>query len=188
MTVNEAIRERRTIRKFTQEELPQEVLRGLVDAARLAAHGSNIQPLRYMIVSRQELREKVFATTKWAACIPDAAPKAGERPTAYIIVLADTNIKKECAVDAGAAVTNIMLSAWEQGIGSCWIGSLDRPVLRELFGLPEDMKILYAVALGYPAQKSRTVPLTEGFRYYLDEEQVVNVPKYSLEQVLIKTL
>jgi len=188
MEVMEAILTRRTIRKFTQEPIPAEMLRKLVNAARLAAHGGNIQPLRYVTVAQRPLVDKVFETTKWAACIPDGTPKEGERPMAYIVVYSDDTVKKECMVDAGAAVTNIMLAAHEMGLGSCWIGSLNRPVLRELLNTPENMKILYAVALGYPAQKSRTVALTDSFHYYLDEDQVVNVPKYSLDQVLLEEL
>ena len=185
MNVMEAIMGRRTIRKFSQEELSSAALRDLVDAARMAAHGANVQPLKYAIITGKELREQVFETTKWAACIPDGTPKEGERPMAYIIVYADENIKKECMVDAGAAVTNIMLAAWEMGIGSCWIGSLNRPVLREILQSPENLKILYAVALGYPAQQSKAVDYCGSFNYYLDENQTVNVPKLSLETVLI---
>lgn len=185
MNVMEAIMNRRTIRKFSQEELPEEILCSLVDAARMAAHGGNIQPLKYAIVSGKVLREKVFETTKWAACIPDGTPREGERPVAYIIVYGDERIKKECMVDAGAAVTNIMLAAWELGIGSCWIGSLNRPVLRELLQSPEELKLLYAVALGYPAQKSRAVEYRGSFNYYLDDTQTVNVPKLSLSDVLV---
>ena len=185
MNVQEAIFGRRTIRKFSQEELPVQTLRDLVDAARMAAHGGNVQPLKYSIVTGKELRERVFETTKWAACIPDGTPKEGERPVAYIIVYADTNIKKECMVDAGAAVTNIMLAAHEMGLGSCWIGSLNRQILGELLQTPEHLKILYAVALGYPAQKSRAVEYQGSFHYYLDEEQTVNVPKLPLDTILI---
>lgn len=185
MNVLEAILNRRTIRKFSQEELSEETLRILVDAARMAAHGGNIQPLKYAVISGKELREKVFETTKWAACIPDGTPKEGERPVAYIIVYADETIKKECMVDAGAAVTNIMLAAWEMGIGSCWIGSLNRIVLREILQSPEHLRILYAVALGYPAQESRAVEYRGSFNYYLDENQTVNVPKLPLDLVLI---
>ena len=185
MNVMEAIMSRRTIRKFEQRDIPLANLRKLVDAARMAAHGGNVQPLKYAIVTGAELRESVFETTKWAACIPDGTPKAGERPMAYIIVYADKNIKKECMVDAGAAVTNIMLAAYEEGIGSCWIGSVNRSRLRELLDTPEHLQILYVVALGYPAQQSRAVEMKDSFNYYLDEDQVVNVPKFSLEQVLI---
>lgn len=186
MNVMEAIMSRRTIRKFEQRKISGEILRKLVDAARMAAHGGNVQPLKYVTVAGEQLRDAVFETTKWAACIPDGTPKDGERPMAYIVVYADKDIKKECMVDAGAAITNIMLAAYEEGIGSCWIGSLNRVRLREILNTPEHLQILYVVALGYPAQRSRAVEMKDGFNYYLDEEQVVNVPKFSLEQVLIE--
>lgn len=185
MQVTEAIMTRRTIRKFQQREIPKEKLYKLINAARMAAHGGNIQPLRYAIITQEALRKEVFETTKWAACIPDGTPREGERPMAYIAVYADETIKKECMVDAGAAVTNIMLSAHEDGIGSCWIGSINRVRLRELLNVPENLRILYLVALGYPAQKSRAVAYDGSYNYYLDDTQTVNVPKYALEQVLL---
>lgn len=186
MNVMDAIMTRRTIRKFTQEEIKTEILRELVDAARMAAFGGNIQPLRYSIITGKELREEVFATTKWAGYLSDGTPKEGERPTAYIIVYSDEMVKKECMVDAGAAVTNIMLAAHEKGIGSCWIGSVNRVALREILGTPEHLRILYVVALGYPAQESRAVEMTDSIRYYLDGKGVLNVPKMPLSQVLLE--
>lgn len=186
MNVMDAIMTRRTIRKFTKEEIKTEILRDLVDAARMAAFGGNIQPLRYSIITGKALREEVFATTKWAGYLPDGTPKDGERPTAYIIVYSDETVKKECMVDAGAAVTNIMLAAHEKGIGSCWIGSVNRKALREILNTPENLRILYVVALGYPAQESRAVEMTDSIRYYLDEEGILNVPKMPLSQVLLE--
>ncbi len=186
MNTLDAIMTRRTVRKFAQQEISENKLKTLVDAARLAAYGSNIQALRYAIVTDPAVREQVFATTKWAACIPDGTPKEGERPTAYILVFTDQTVKKEAMVDAGAAVTNMMLAAHEMGLGSCWIGSLNRVQLREILQVPQELTILYALALGYPAQQSQAVEYKDSFNYYLDDEQILNVPKLPLEKVLWK--
>lgn len=185
MNVMDAILQRRTIRKFQQKEIPIDTLRSFVNAARLAAFGGNIQALRYSIVTDRALRKAVFDTTKWAAYLPNGTPTEDEQPVAYIVVYGDETIKKECAVDAGAAITNILLAAQEEGIGTCWIGSVDRSRLRSLLQTPEHLRILYVVALGYPAQQSRCVEMTDSIHYYLDEEQILNVPKMPLSQVLL---
>ena len=186
MNTLEAIFQRRTIRKFKQTEIPSEHLYTLVDAARLAAFGGNVQPLRFAIITDPQMRETVFSATQWAAYLPDGAPKEGERPMAYILVYADQTVKEDCGVDAGAAVTNILLAAQELGLGSCWIGSLKRVFLRQALQVPEDMKILYAVALGYPAQQSCTADYEGSWKYYLDAEQTLHVPKLSREEVLLQ--
>lgn len=186
MNTLEAIRTRRTIRKFTQEDIPAEHLHTLIDAARLAAFGGNIQALRYAIVKDKQMREIVFSATKWAAYLPDGTPAEEEHPTAYILVYGDQTIKQDFSVDAGAAVTNILLAAQELGLGSCWIGSLNRTVLRSALQIPEQMSILYAVALGYPAQQSQPADWVGSWKYYLDTNQTLNVPKLPLSDILLQ--
>ena len=186
MNVMDAIMQRRTIRKFQQKALPKELLYSVIDAATVAACGNNLQPLRYEIITDKKLRDEVFATTKWAASLPDGTPKEDERPMAYIIVYADERIKKECAVDAGSAIANMMLAAWSQGIGSCWLGSVDRPALRSILETPEHLQLLYVLALGYPAQESVAEAVKDSCRYYEDENGIIHVPKLSRQQVLIQ--
>ena len=105
----------------------------------LAPQASNLQPIKYIVVDDKDLLEPVFATTKWAAYIaPEGTPKPGERPVAYVVILVDLEIRNSgYDTDAGAAVENLILAGVGEGIGSCWIGSVDRDRLRELLGIPE---------------------------------------------------
>ena len=186
MTVYEAIMNRRTIRKFTQEPIKNEDLLKLVDCARMAAYGANMQPLKFKIISDKEILDKIFPSTKWAAMLSNGTPAENERPTAYIAVLGDTEIKKSFEVDAGAAVTSMMLAAEEMGIASCWLGAIDRAAIKQILGLDDKFEVLYLLALGYPAQKSKAVKMQDAStKYYLDENGELNVPKRSIEEILI---
>ncbi|MBR5614592.1 MAG: nitroreductase family protein [Clostridia bacterium] len=188
MEVSKALIERRTIRKFTQKRIEAQDLTDLIEYARLAAYPANMQPLKFAVISDAETVDKVFPFTKWAGYLPETGtPKEGERPTAYIAILGDKSIKNSFEVEAGAAVTSMMLGAWEKGIASCWIGSLNRKELMELFKISEDdYALLYILALGYPAQKSQACNMTDSVRYFEDENKTINVPKRSVEEVLIE--
>ena len=186
MTVYEAIMNRRTIRKFTQEPLKRDDLLKLVDCARMAAYGANAQPLKFRIVDDKDTMDKIFPKTKWAAMLEDGTPAEDERPTAYIAVIGDTSIKKTFETDAGAAVTNMMLAAEEMGIASCWMGAIDRDAIKRILELDDSYELVYILALGYPAQRSRAVEMKDGStKYYLDDDGVLNVPKRSMDEVLI---
>lgn len=187
MNVKEAIKKRRTIRKFEQKPLSEEQVKNYIDSARIAPSGGNLQPLRYTAIISGEMVKKAFPLFKWAAYLaPDYNPKENERPTAYIVILSDKNIRPSgCELDAGAAAENIILSALEDGVGSCWIGSIDRAGLRELLSLPENLEIVSVIALGYPAESPKEAVIKDGdIKYYLDDENVLNVPKLSLEGII----
>ena len=159
MNINELIKKRRTIRKFRQTKIEEEKLLSYIDAARLAPSGANLQPLKYIIINDEKMVEEVFNHVKWAGYLaPDYNPQKGEEPTAYIVILSDTDI---CAnshdMDVGAATQNIILSALCDGIGACWMGAIDREAISSLLKLPENLKVSCVVALGYPAEQPREV-------------------------------
>lgn len=187
MNVYEAIMNRRTIRKFTQKPISRDILLRLVNCGRMAAYGANMQPLKFAVITDKSLLNEIFPHTKWAAYLPDGTPKEDERPTAYIAVLGDGNIKKNKAFecDAGAAVTNMMLAAYEEGLGSCWLGAIDRAALSKILELDENYSLLYLLALGYPVQKSTAVDMVDdNVKYYMDSDGSIKVPKRRLEDVI----
>ena len=189
MNVYDAIMKRRTIRKFEQKAVSEDNLVKLVDCARVAAYGANVQPLKFMIVNNSETLQKIYPMTKWAGYLADGAPKENERPAAYIAVLGDSSIKsnKMYEVEAGAAVTTMMLEAVEMGLGTCWLGAIQRDEIKKLLKLDENLDVVYLLAVGYPKQESKIVDMKDNdVKYYEDENGVINVPKRSLEEILIK--
>ena len=189
MTVYDAIKSRRTIRKFTQEAVSEDILLKLADCGRLAAFGANMQPLKFGIVTDKKMLDAIFPLTKWAGYLSNGTPTEDERPTAYIAVIGDSNIRKNgmFETDAGAAVTNMMLAAQEEGLATCWLGAIDREKLKEVFGLSDNLSVVYLLAVGYPLQKSHTVEMkNDDVKYYLDENNEICVPKRSLDDVVMK--
>jgi len=188
MTVYDAIQKRRTIRKFKQDKIDGNDLVKLVDCARVAAYGANMQPLKFAVIDDKDMLDKIYPLTKWAGYLTDGSPKENERPTAYIAVLGDNDIKKggNFEVEAGSAVTSIMLEAVEMGLGSCWLGAIKRDELKALFKLPENLSVVYLLALGYPMQESKICEFNGDVKYFEDENKVINVPKRSIDDIMVE--
>lgn len=186
--VYELILKRRTIRRFQQKPIPFEILRKLVNAARVAPSASNLQPIQYLVIDDKNLLPEVFATLKWAGYIaPRGTPPEGEGPTAYIVVLVNREIRApKYQRDVGAAVENILLAALEDGIGGCWIRFINVKKLREILNLPSSLEIDSVIALGYSAE-SPVLEETDGqIRYWKDESGTLHVLKRKLKDILYK--
>ena len=185
MDIREVIKTRRTIRLFKQEPLSDKFLIELVEAGRFAPSGANLQPLEYIIVSDAEQVASVFGQLAWAGYIkPKRTPPADLRPVAYIIVLVNTEISSDGSVDAAAAIENILLAAWAEGVGSAWIGSVKRQNLRKVLELPENYTIDSVIALGYPAEQPVMEDCKdESIKYYLNEDNTLHVPKRPLKTI-----
>ncbi|MGB9718515.1 MAG: nitroreductase family protein [Thermoproteota archaeon] len=187
LNVYEAAVSRRTIRRFAQKPIPMQVLKRVLNAARLAPSGGNVQPCEYVLVTEKSLLDKVFRTLGWAMYIaPQGTPKEGEKPVAYIVVLVNTRRKAEGGeVDCAAAIENMILVAWEEGIGACWMASIDREKLREILAIPDYCKVCFVVALGYKAEEPVVEDMKgEDVKYWRDENGVLHVPKRRLEDIV----
>jgi len=104
---------------------------------------------------------------------------------AYIAPVLNLKIRRSgFELDLGAAVENMILAAWEEGIGSCWIGSLDAEKVAESLGLPEGYRLDCILALGYPAESPVLEESAGSVKYWKDEAGAVHVPKRRLADVL----
>ena len=168
MNVYDAIMKRRTIRKFEQKTVSEDNLVKLVDCARVAAYGANVQPLKFMIVNNSEILQKIYPMTKWAGYLADGAPKEDERPAAYIAILGDSSIKsnKMYEVEAGAAVTTMMLEAVEMGLGTCWLGAIQRDEIKKLLDANDFINYNFDLIYGWP--KSTKEAFIEDLNFILN--------------------
>lgn len=184
----ELLKTRRTYRRFEQKAVSQEIVDEILTAARLASSAANRQPLSYIVVAEPAKVADVFAYTRWAGALPpeQGQPKEGERPVLFIAVVENLDINKDCDTDAGLAIGNMTLAAWNRGVGSCMIGACDKPALSRMFGLTERQSLHTVVAFGYPSHASHIVDMEapDSFRYYLDENRDYVVPKRKLEDVV----
>jgi len=189
MVFKDLVLSNRSYRRFVQSEaIPESTLRELVDLARCTPSAANLQPLRYVLSSTSERNELVFSTLSWAGYLPDwPGPVEGERPSAYIVILTDTEISKRVGCDHGIAAQTICLGAAEKGYGCCMFGSIDRDALRRSLAIPERYQILLVIAMGKPVEKVviEEVGPDGSIRYYRDSDQVHHVPKRKLEDVLL---
>ena len=104
----------------------------------------------------------------------------------FIGVVENLDINQDCDTDAGLAISNMTLAAWNHGVGSCMIGACNKVALSELFGLTDRQKLHTVVAFGYPSHVSHLVDMEDpdAFKYYLDEKKDYVVPKRKLEDVV----
>ncbi|MFW9772520.1 MAG: nitroreductase family protein, partial [Candidatus Thorarchaeota archaeon] len=83
------------------------------------------------------------------------------------------------------AIENILLGALNYGIGSCWMGSIDRDKIRELFNVPDQYLIKYVISLGFSDEESVTEPFTGSFKYW-KEQNTMHIPKRDLDKIIFK--
>jgi nitroreductase len=179
----------RSYRRFDQSyQIKIETLRELVDLARHSASGNNLQPLKFILSCDAEKNAKIFPYLGWAGYLKDwSGPVEGERPSAYIVILGDTEIREGFGVDHGIAAQSMMLGAAEKGLGGCIIGSAKGKEISEALDIPARYKVLLVLALGKPAEQVVIEDLgADGdIRYYRDDEDIHHVPKRTLEELII---
>ena len=189
MEFSTVIKERRTVRRFSQKPVSDAEIRQLIDAARLSSCARNSQRLRYVVARSPEINDRIFPHTAWAGSVkPHRTPTAGvDAPTAYIAVIAPAS---ECGdtmlfADSGAAIQSIQLAAWDMGIGCCWLGAINRPAISEVLALPDSMSLLYLVALGYAGEKPvyDDVECADSVKYYLDDNDLLHIPKLTVDAI-----
>lgn len=185
MNVYEAALRRRSIRRFKQKKINDDILKKLVNAARLAPSAANLQPLEFIVIKDKEICNKIFDTTSWAGYLkPSWKPKENQRPTAYIIIVAKESKSKWYIRDASLASENICLVAEEENIGSCILAKINREKIQNILNIPEDYNIDSLIALGYKDEEPVIEEYVDTCKYWLDENNVLHVPKKKLEDII----
>ncbi|MGI6348565.1 MAG: nitroreductase family protein [Eubacteriaceae bacterium] len=190
MSIKDLVYKNRTYRRFDQShKVPMSVLEELVDLARVTSSGGNIQAIKFVLVTDEQMCQTVNDHIFWAGALPDwPGPAEGEKPTAYIITLRDNNISKNTLWDLGLATEAMLLGAVEKGLGACQFGSVKYAELSKVLELPETLVITSVLALGKPVEKVVLVDIPESGKttYYRDENMVHYVPKRKMEDIILK--
>ena len=180
---------RRTYRRFDESrKIPDEVIADMKRAAQLSSSAMNRQPLRYIYVRTPESVNKIFDITAWGSALPggEGRPKIGERPTLFVVLLTEKELQtKYTPFDEGLAASNLTLSAYAHGVGSCILGSVKVDKLREMLSIDESLDVSCVIGFGYPTHESHVVEATEceSLKYYLDEKRDFVVPKRRIDSV-----
>jgi nitroreductase len=184
------VKKNRSYRRFDQSiAVDTATLRELVECARLSPSGRNLQPYRYILSNEPARNAAVFACVAWAAYLADwPGPVEGERPSAYIVALLDTQFSLAPGFDLGMGLQSMMLAAVERGLGGCVMTSVKRDDLRKALNIAPRYEIQCVVALGKPVETVVIEPLSPSgdIHYWRDEQEVHHVPKRSLDDLILR--
>ena len=179
----------RSYRRFHEEvDITLETLRELVDLARNSASARNVQPLKYILSADRRRNSLIFPRLMWAAYLKDwNGPEEGERPSAYIVILLDTEISRSVVCDQGIAAQSILLGATEKGLGGCMIANIDKEGLRRDLHIPARYEIALVLALGKPKEVVviDVLESSAGIKYWRDANGVHHVPKRRLDDIIV---
>ncbi len=144
MTCIDQILSRRSIRKFKNKSISEEVLNSILEAGRRSPSATNKQPWHFVIARDQKAKE-AFSFGGFNKFTCDAS----------FVVLglykqSEAIIEKLSLMDVTIALQNMVIAAWVQGVGSCWMGAFDERKLKDTLNLPADSRIVGAVAFGIP--------------------------------------
>ena len=153
MDVFDAIKSRRSVRKYKPDAVPLDVLEKLVEAGQWAPTGANRQPWKFIVVSDARVMRNVkrLSPMMWGA-----AP-------ACIFVCLDltrnsTPPEARIGLATGFPSQNVMLAAYAHGLGTCPIGGFNRDAIRKLLSIPEDMEPMLLITVGYPDETPEVKP------------------------------
>ncbi len=143
MDALEAIRTRRSIRRYKNESVPKADLETIVDAGRLAATGSNRQPWDFIVVTEKSMIVNFKVSGAWIA-----------EACAVIVVVMDPK-SRWWVEDGAAAIENMLLAGTALGYGSCWVEGDALPheeKIKSLLGIPPEKRVMALVPVGVPAE------------------------------------
>ena len=144
----EAIKGRRSVRRYLPDPVPRETIEDIVDCGRLAPSARNDQPWEFVVVTAQTIREEIAAAATYGRFIADAP----------VCVLAFARQTPRHTEDTCAAVENMLIAAHAHGLGSCWIAGENAPYEREIARIckaPDGLRLVALFALGYANEKPR---------------------------------
>ena len=150
MDIFELISTRRSIRKFTEEPVPDDVIDKIIEAGTWAPSGLNNQPWKFAVIKDSELKSKISELTHYAKIVLGA--------NVLIAVFLDHSSSYDRTKDAqavGACIENMLLYIHSIGLGAVWLGEIlkNKDKVLQLTGGPEDLELMAVIAIGYPAEK-----------------------------------
>lgn len=151
-----ATRTKRDTREYEDRPIPEEVLRRILQAGRMAGSSKNSQPCRFIVLRDPAVRRQVARCGDYARHVPSA-------PLAVAVALSPGGYD----FDAGRCAQNMMVAAWAEGVTSCPVSLHDEECARRTLGLPEGHRVSTLLAFGYPragtslSGGARRLPLEE---------------------------
>ena len=145
MSVLDVILNRRSIRKYNDKDIPQDILEKIMEAGRQSPSAANRQPYHFIVVTNSEIKKD----------LPELVSRFIKNAPVLIVGCANPKALltgKWAVVDTTIALENMVLTASNLGIGSCWIGSFNEQEVKDKLQIPEKWKVVALISLGYPAE------------------------------------
>lgn len=148
MDVMEAIMRRYSVRSYQDRPVEEEKLESILEAARLAPSANNRQEWRFIVVRDKNTRQRLMRAARNQAFV-------GQAPVVIACCASTDNHVMTCGqlcypIDVAIAIEHMALKATEEGLGTCWIGAFYEEQVKEILGIPEDIRVVELLALGYP--------------------------------------
>ena len=148
MDVFETIKNRRSIRKYKQQRIPEKHLKKILEAARLAPSARNRQPWRFVLVRGIELKKSIAKAAKNQMFIADAG--------AIVVALGDPEASYNWyEKDTMTAIEHIVLASTGLGYGTCWIGDFIEEEVKRIIEIPSELKVVALLPIGVPDENPR---------------------------------
>lgn len=147
MEVLEAIKGRRSIRKYRKDPVPEDLVSKILEAGRWAPSASNTQPWNFIVLRDEGVRRSVAEATAYGKFLADA-------PLGICVVI-DPEASTHPVEDGAIATYSMLLAAHALGLGACWIGSYESAYeekVKEILGIPEKTRLLSIISVGFPAE------------------------------------
>ena len=200
MELSDVIASRRSIRKFKQEDISTDTVRLLLDAARLAPSGSNLQPARFIVAQSPAAKEALGRCTPYKfivkasvifVCCADLTAittrdrRVGELqkegafegvdmdmndPSAVSPIMDAEAVRAYLSMNVAIAIEHIVLKAVDLCLGSCWLGRFDRDKVKEFLALDKSIYPIVLLPVGHPDQSPKARP------------------RFALDKLLLKTI
>jgi nitroreductase len=143
MDTFECIRKRRDIRSFIEKEVSDEVIMKIIEAGRLAPSAMNLQPWDFIVIKDNQTIKALGPLCTSGKFVVDAS---------FAVVVVTDPSDKWHEIDGARAVQNMALAGWNEGVGCCWIGAINRERVKEMLNIPQNLYVLTILPFGYPEQ------------------------------------
>jgi nitroreductase len=152
MNVFDAIRNRRSVRSYLDKSIEEEKLNAVLEAGRLAPSASNRQEWRFVVVEDRDVRRKIAEAANGQSFV-------GEAPVVIVACAVTDCHVMSCGqlsypIDVAITLDHISLAAVEYGLGTCWIGAFNEGKVKEILGIPEEVRVVELMPIGYPATQA----------------------------------
>jgi len=155
MELMETVHDRRSVRCFLDRPVEEEKLRAVLEAGRLAPSARKMQDWRFVVVRDRDTRLKLVEAARKQAFVGQAPVVIAACGTSDLVM---TCGQPAYVVDVAIAVDHMTLAAFSLGLGTCWIGAFYEDQVKEILGVPDGVRVVALLPLGYPSGSPRSTP------------------------------